>query len=133
MNNDEQKLREAVSKASPGPWVRQEETVRRNDGRILVAACGYCVSTDVGPERDAEFIAVARDVVPTVLADLDALRSEIADMQSKLSQARHAWKLYAGSIVANVHHDRCDGAPCRCGYVDLAAAFREPTPGQRSE
>lgn len=68
-------LRTLEAKATAAPWIVREEVVSRSDGRVTVATCGYCVSTDAGPENDAALIVAMRNALPAMLDLANAVRT----------------------------------------------------------
>ena len=61
--------------ATKGPWLQTDgwtvEGPRADDG------CGLMVSIDVGDPADGAFIAMARDAVPELVAEVKRLRAEV--------------------------------------------------------
>jgi len=111
----EQEIRARDAAATPGPWSANEPTgfVVDPTGQPLAIFGG-----GLQDRADAAFIAHAREDVPTLLAEIERLRSLVANARL---QARNE---VAGEVVAycpdHGYHDTCRIA-CHC---DIADEFR---------
>ena len=65
-------IKERAAKATPGPWYhnRHNEITTPNGARLAQTVTGL----------DAEFIATAREDVPALVAEVERLRAELADI-----------------------------------------------------
>jgi hypothetical protein len=105
VTNDEKRLRELLTTVTPGPWTTSSEySVRDADGELAAS-----VSYEEREQRaNAEFIALARNLLPTLLAELDALRGvekAARDAETRLGQhidhfSYGSWDLLRGAIAA---------------------------------
>lgn len=82
MTVNTQELRELLEKATPGPWaVRYDYVVQApsfDDGRLVPVAQPYGVNSD-GTDlfANARLIAAARNALPALLDEIDALRAAL--------------------------------------------------------
>lgn len=92
-------IRAAAAAATPGPW-RTDRTGKTVSGftcDIVIAAVAprqaiYCTPEGgTFPEADRRFIALAREAVPDLLAEVDRLEADVARMQMLLDGIEDAW------------------------------------------
>ncbi len=89
MDNEElQAIKQRVDAATPGPWTAK---ARASDGYVD-SFLGVEVEGPPDAQRgqfsrmeDADFIAHARDDVPALVAEVEQLRAEVDQLQSKLA------------------------------------------------
>ncbi|MFF8406938.1 hypothetical protein ACF06P_35585 [Streptomyces sp. NPDC015684] len=77
-------IRQRESAATRGPWSREDDS--RTLDRYVMSADG-CLFISFGyvgnrTQGDAEFVAHAREDVPTLLAEVDRLRDELAEVRA---------------------------------------------------
>lgn len=73
--------------ASAGPWVSHGWTA---DGPQSVDGCSeLMISVDVGDPADAAFIAMARNAIPELIAEVRRLRDAVATKAAKSATATH--------------------------------------------
>lgn len=91
-------IRAAAAAATPGPW-REDRTVKTVSGftcDILVAAVArgmgiYCTPQGgTFPSADRRFIALAREAVPELLAEVDRLERAISLAETYLADGAPA-------------------------------------------
>ncbi|MFD5875647.1 hypothetical protein [Streptomyces sp. NPDC060322] len=79
----EQEIRTREQAATPGPWMSDGAEIYGTLGGVLMIDLWVGETLDVeNQERsnaDAAFIATARSAVPELLAEVDRLRTELAD------------------------------------------------------
>jgi hypothetical protein len=84
MTVNTQELRELLEKATPGKWVADGKAVSSDHGH-RTSICGtYGIAWPCGSysnaEADAALIAAARNALPALLAEIDALRVRVAQL-----------------------------------------------------
>ena len=95
-----QRLRAATEGVTEGPWGTEAQGVYAKNGHQLVAHLkahdGYRDWPTL--ERDRDFIAAARDLIPEAADRIAALEAEVARLREALEQAKldHAEAFGAG-------------------------------------
>lgn len=91
-------IRAAAAAATPGPW-RTDRTGKTVSGftcDIVIAAVAprqaiYCTPEGgTFPEADRRFIALSREAVPELLAQVDRLEAALADCRDNIQSAGEA-------------------------------------------
>lgn len=97
-------LREAVESATPGRWYTKTECQARCCWHVFsqVELCGEDVDTPIVMwkcrEADAKFMALARNVLPALLAEMDALR-EALEMMVEMVEMNGFGRDYAMDVA----------------------------------
>lgn len=81
MKDAADRLRYWLKKAQPAPWETVEIDCPKNGPRYELYAADHDVAQKFWHEASAEFCAAARNLLPEVLAELDALRAELAALK----------------------------------------------------
>lgn len=96
LSDDEiRKLQELAAKATPGPWMYDDETAEvfsPKTGSILGGQIEICESAE---DNDGPFIAAAREGVPALIATADQLRVDLA-------QAQAAREVYISQVIPTI-------------------------------
>ena len=75
-------IRVRCEAAAPGPWVRDKLEIRSFVG----GRCQMLIYDEGGhDEQDAEFIANARTDIPALLAYIDGLEREVAELKARIA------------------------------------------------
>jgi hypothetical protein len=80
MSNASEQLRYWLRKAQPAPWGTFETPCKKHGVKYELYAADYDVA-DFWSEGSAEFCALARNLLPEILAELDSLRAELAALK----------------------------------------------------
>ena len=80
MSNASEQLRYWLRKAQPAPWGTIEVPCTKHGSKFELYAADYDVA-DFWSEGSAEFCALARNLLPEILAELDSLRAELASLK----------------------------------------------------
>ena len=129
-----QEIRTRAEAATIGPWGVETQgrdvTVLNRGTGVLIA--GRAADGDEDAERDAEFIAAARDDVQMLLDEVDRLRAALAEarydarlMERHANAATRAYQRLRGEDPAGEQRPRLDAL---LGYVDEATADAHLTP-----
>ena len=81
MKDAADRLRYWLKKAQPAPWETVEVPCPKSGVRWELYAADHDVAQQFWSESSAEFCAAARNLLPEVLAELEALRAELAALK----------------------------------------------------
>lgn len=112
-------IRERAEKATPGPWINDGNDVSDNIGRRI------CFIRD---DDDADFMANAREDIPALLADRDALAAEVEQLQAeRILLKAHAEG--AGSLLLEVQKDCIEAKQQNAAMREIVQAVAQAHPG----
>jgi len=95
MKDAADRLRYWLKKAQPAPWETVEVPCEKSGVRYELYAADHDVAQQFWSEASAEFCAAARNLLPEVLAELDALRAENERLRGLIRQYVHATDEFA--------------------------------------
>jgi hypothetical protein len=97
-------VRKALAKATSGNW--QVDNILSSNGEVLLATriisyldnTSFIIADDICGDDDAQFIAFARNIIPAMADELEALRAEktaqdavVARLQKALADYRETF------------------------------------------